>query len=110
MVIFRAPGLSETAALLAAMAGAGTGPAAGLGAYLTPEVMLALALGAERRERAATTLIVELQDRAAMHGFIQQLETFGLELVELRPSALTDAPDEADADRTRRPRTDPPPD
>jgi hypothetical protein len=47
-----------------------------------------------------TVLRGPIQDRAALHGVLAQVESFGLELIELRrlPASASELPDTGDAE------------
>jgi len=50
-----------------------------------------------------TVLRGPIQDRAALHGVLAQVEAFGLELIELRrlPASASGLPDSGDAESPR---------
>ncbi len=43
-------------------------------------------LGASPKPDSDTSVLVDVEDRSALHGFIHQLENLGLELVSLTPT------------------------
>ena len=43
------------------------------------------ALGGSRPARAATTIVIEVEDRAALHSVIRRVEDLSLELISVTP-------------------------
>jgi hypothetical protein len=43
------------------------------------------ALGGSRPAKAATTIVIEVQDRAALHSVIRRVEDLSLELISVTP-------------------------
>jgi hypothetical protein len=43
------------------------------------------ALGGSRPEKAATTVVIEVEDRAALHSVIRRIEDLSLELISVTP-------------------------
>jgi len=45
------------------------------------------ALGGSRPAKAATTVVIEVEDRAALHSVIRRVEDLSLELISVTPRA-----------------------
>lgn len=49
------------------------------------------AIGGSRPAKAATTIVVSVDDRAALHSVIRRVEDFALELISVTPVLPEDA-------------------
>lgn len=46
------------------------------------------ALGGSRPTKTATTIMIEVEDRSALHSLIRRVEDLSLELISVRPRSL----------------------